>query len=564
VLAGGERDLWSRSVYCARQAAGEPEERRFVLQRQMANIDSQQTDVLVIGSGPVGSTFARCLVPEGYRVVIAEAGAQQSARPGEHLKNAFLYQRDVDRFTPIVQGHLNTLSIAPRMGYSNSLDPTSFRSSREFIRDGQNPRQDPRKNLDAAAASYGVGGMFTHWTNNTPRHHPTLERIPFISSAEWDQLYSEAETILNTHTDVFIKSIRHTVIKERLTDHYGGRLRPPYGVQELPVAGERRRDNDEFVHFTGADTVLGPLIDEPDRYQANQFQILPHHRVKKLVVKGDRVEHAVVEDLMRWRTINVYADTFVVAAGAILTPQILWNSDIPRPNALGRYLTEHPMTFTQVVLSQAIIDGIRGDPRFEERVSKVERLDPIPIPMQDPPPMVWIPVSEARPWHCQIHRDSFQYGALPPDIDDRLVVDLRWFGMVDPVPENRVRFELDLHDKFGMPQPTFEFALGDADRLRAHAMMMDMVEAGHALGGFLSGAEPRFMPPGSSLHFQGTYRMGEKDDGTCVVDPFSKVWGFQNLYLGGNGLIPTKTAANPTLTSVALALRAAASIVHKP
>src|ERR1700681_3445932 len=57
---------------------------------QMANIDSQQTDVLVIGSGPVGSTFARCLVPEGYKVVIAEAGAQHSVRPGEHLKNAFL------------------------------------------------------------------------------------------------------------------------------------------------------------------------------------------------------------------------------------------------------------------------------------------------------------------------------------------------------------------------------------------------------------------------------------------------------------------------------------------
>jgi len=306
--------------------------------------------------------------------------------------------------------------------------------------------------------------------------------------------------------------------------------------------------------------VLGPLVDQPEKYALDQFQILPQHRVKRLVASGDRVEFAEVEDLMHWRTIRVHADRFVVAAGSILTPQILWNSGV-RPRALGRYLTEHPMTFAQIVLSQGIVEGIRSDPRFAERVANVEPLDTVPIPMNDPPPMVWIPVSEKRPWHCQIHRDSFQYGALPDDIDERLVVDFRWFGMVDPVATNRVTFEDDFNDKFGMPHPTFEFSLGDADRQRAHAMMTDMVDAAQALGGFLTGSEPRFMPPGASLHFMGTHRMGEVDDGTCVTDAYSQVWGFRNLFLGGNGQIPTRTASNPSLTSVALAIRAACKIL---
>ena len=65
------------------------------------------------------------------------------------------------------------------------------------------------------------------------------------------------------------------------------------------------------------------------------------------------------------------------------------------------------------------------------------------------------------------------------------------------------------------------------------------------------------MPNGSSLHYQGTLRMGDADDGTSVADPWSRVWGYDHLVVGGNALIPTATAMNPTLMSVAIAVRGA-------
>ena len=50
------------------------------------------TDVIIIGSGPLGSTYARILAGDGHRVTMIDAGAQLSKRPGEHLLNQNVFQ----------------------------------------------------------------------------------------------------------------------------------------------------------------------------------------------------------------------------------------------------------------------------------------------------------------------------------------------------------------------------------------------------------------------------------------------------------------------------------------
>ena len=94
----------------------------------------------------------------------------------------------------------------------------------------------------------------------------------------------------------------------------------------------------------------------------------------------------------------------------------------------------------------------------------------------------------------------------------------------------------------------------DVDRETLAHQRANLERSAKVVGELLT--EPALAPGGSSLHYQGTVRMGLADDGESVCDPYACVWGVDHLYVGGNGLIPTATAANPTLTNVALAVRA--------
>jgi pyranose oxidase len=557
-------------------------------------------DVLVIGAGPAGSTFAHILAGQKHKVLMLDAGAQLSPRAGRTIKNSFAYQRDLNQFTYIIQGLLHPLSVPPGGGLAE-MDPITWRPKESVYdpnkysdRGAINPDQNPDKNLDSESVAFGVGGMMQHWTAATPRHHPTMERYKFQGlndtalDALWNDLYTEAEKLLGTNQKAFDNSVRNTIVREALEAHYAGKLPPGYGAQNLPMAVTRSDDpkKAEFAIYTGTDRILGALLDPP----GDQFlEILPETRAEKLVLKGDTVDHAEVVDLMEGETYQIRAKQYVVAAGAVMSASLLWNSlyegDL-KPDALGKYIIEHPIAFTQIVLRQELIDKIATDPRFEQKrqtararyarataatglkaprtppAPGVPAEDPLPIPQDDPAPNVWIPVSDSRPWHCQIHKDAFHYGALPPGIDDRLIVDLRWFCILNPRAENRVTFSRDRFTAFGTPQPTFEFALVDGERFRMHRMMQDMLSAASALGGFLPGMEPKFMPKGLALHIQGTCRMGT-DPAESVVDEYLKVHGVTNLYVGGNGVIPTANGSNPTLTTVALALRSARQVLTK-
>jgi pyranose oxidase len=370
----------------------------------------------------------------------------------------------------MVSASLIPISVVPAEGNIPNLDPSAY-WERQSVRNNINPGQNPLKNLPSGMVSYAVGGMGNHWTCAVPRLHPTLERWNFISHEEWDRLYEISERDFITHTNVFENSIRNRVIKNELQKHYQGKLSDEYPIQNLPVSAYRRMDDPRFVHWGASADILRPILME-ESYTKKEFEVKAQHLAQSLYTdKGGKIKYAKVLNLAQRQEVHIYANEFIIAAGAIMTPQILWNSDI-RPRALGRYLNDQPLVFTQIVLSKSIVEQMRHEDDYDACMKR-DRFDEdrLPIPMYDPDPALWIPVQEGRPWHAQIHKDAFNYGRLADNVDDRLIVDFRWFGMTEPLYENCVKFESNISNIHGMPQPTFEYIIPDDAADRAHKMM---------------------------------------------------------------------------------------------
>ncbi|KXH61283.1 hypothetical protein CSAL01_06598 [Colletotrichum salicis] len=532
----------------------------------------EEADVLVVGSGPIGAVFSRTLVENGRKVLMIDVGNQETKRIGDHKKNSVAVQRDISLFTNTVKGELSLLSVPTNVA-DPYVEPISWGSSTPFIKNGQNPNQKAVDNLPAAAATRLVGGMGGHWTCCTPREHKDIERSDLFSDSKWNDLYTRAEKLFWTDRTLFDKSIRGGLIKSVLTAAYEKKGRE---VLSMPLSGKRSAKNEEFVEWGCTATILGDELSDPSK-EHDTFELRANTQCVRLIVNqaSGQIDAAEVENLLGAEKYLIRAKKYIICAGAVLTPAILWNSGGLKDTlpALGCYLTEQPMAFCQVILKKThVLDiasdsyGLGWETAVKEHESKFPN-DPLPIPFNDPDPQVYFPLTNKYRWHTQIHRDAFGYGEVPSSIDQRLVVDLRWFGYTEPSKDNYVEFSTDVKDQFGMPQPTFHYTINDSDAKRCSEMITDMVDVARNLGGFLPGAEPKYLAPGSALHICGTYRAGhakkslEESKQESVVDRFGRVWGQKNLVLGGCGIIPTQNACNPTLTAAAFALAAADQMI---
>ncbi|BCW73811.1 GMC oxidoreductase [Arthrobacter sp. NicSoilB11] len=490
-------------------------------------------DVAIVGSGPTASAYARILSEEapGATIAMFEVGPTVSNPPGAHVKNI----EDPERRTLAQRA-----SEGPGAGAETVNSPGAVKSGQRRARPGTYLLQDGysfpgEDGMPVAAMSSNVGGMAAHWTAACPRPGGN-ERIAFLPDLE--QLLDDADRLLGVTSSAFDGAPFSDLVRERLAAAVDSGRAPAYRVQPMPLAVHRREDG--RLAWSGSDVVMGDVTRENPL-----FQLFDESLVTKVLVEDGAAAGVEVRDRRNGTISRVAARYVVVGADALRTPQLLWASGI-RPDALGRYLNDQ----AQVVFASRLRDVSAGGTHPAAAGALSEQAG-----------VAWVPYTDEMPFHGQI----MQLDASPVPLadDDPVVpgsiVGLGLFCAKDLQREDRVAFDDGARDSYGMPAMRIHYRLTERDHEVLDRAGREIVRLGKAVGEPLD-ERPFVLPPGSSLHYQGTTRMGRTDDGESVCSPDSQVWQVPGLFVAGNGVIPTATACNPTLTAVALAVRGARKI----
>jgi choline dehydrogenase-like flavoprotein len=493
-------------------------------------------DVLIVGSGPAGATFARTIgdsVPTA-RILMVEVGPELPGLRGEHTQNMTTEERHAVQLA--TQGPDAGIERAQALSdIAEGVDPgLEFRQAvlpGLFFVDPRPDLAPGEVGLPAASMASGVGGMGVHWSISCPRPQQS-ERVPFIPADELDAALAHAERLLGVTVFGGDVGVPATLRRIMAAEFNGPGLTP---VSYMPTAAQWDGDT---MRFSGTGAILGDL-----EATTPGFELRAETLARRVLVEDGVAAGAELEDRRTGQVTEVRARHVVVCADGLRTPQVLHASGV-RPRALGRYLNEHLQMVSFVLLNDELLNDGGGTEATASR---------------DGLGYVLIPFSTERPVQGGTMSLANSMYTLSDDVNINARIGLvAWYGSKDLQPSDAVEFSETETDYYGMPRMSIRYTHTARDLETIEELRRCSRRSADRIGTFIE--EPALAVGGASIHYQGTVRMGAVDDGTSVCDSHLRVWGVENLYVGGNGVIPTSTASNPTLTNVALAWRAATRI----
>ncbi|MFG2959832.1 GMC oxidoreductase [Streptomyces sp. NPDC048291] len=505
--------------------------------------DTPHSHVLIVGSGIMGALVARLLRESdpALRITMVDAGTPIGDAPGRHLHDLDdpgLWARYNERVATGIQGMYTGAEVVRKVPGSLTALPPGMYHALAFGEDAEAMPQ--------AALAWNAGGMGVHWTAATP-WPAGHEVFDFGDPAGWAEDLATARRLLAVTPAAIGPTATGHLVLDVLRRRYDGIGPADRRPQPMPMAVAATAAGP--MPRTAPGTIFPALATGTDP----AFTLVTGTLVTRLLVTDGRVTGARLRriadgvdgiDGIDGAERELHADAVVVCADALRTPQLLFASGV-RPDALGRRLNEHAFITAQVLLD---LD------RFGIGLDDL----PLPRPGEFSTDSLWLPHNgTAQPFHGQIMNRTYVDEAGRPLAHS---VGISLYVPFESRPENRLVFSESDTDLAGMPRIGVEFAASAADRLLTDRALDEVRSLAEEFGPFDPGTESALLPPGSSLHLTGTVRAGLADDGTSVCGPDGRVWGHDNLYLAGNGVIPTAMAANVTLTGAITAVRAARAV----
>jgi choline dehydrogenase-like flavoprotein len=504
--------------------------------------DNETVDLVVVGCGAGGSTVLQRLARSGWRVVGLDAGP--------------FWDPDADWVSDEAGSH-HLYWTEPRV--ISGADPVPMGSNN---------------------SGRGVGGSMVHYAGYTPRFHPS-DFATYTNDgvgADWPIRYEDLRS--------YYEDIEQELPVAGEDWPWGDPHRYPH--RPHPVGG-----NGEIflrgAHASGITAKVGPVAISNGRFGNRPHCIyrgfclqgckvnakasplithVPDALAHGAEIRADAMVTAIGYDERTGRATGVHyikggvprfqrADAVAVAGYSIETPRLLLNSTSQRfPDGLcndfdqvGRYLMVQGAPQTAGRFDAEV--RMYKSPPPEVSTEQFYETDPtkpyqrgFSIQTVSPLPITWAEhVAAQGHWGARLRQYMSDYvhwsclGALCEFLAQ---------------PDNRVTLAEE-KDRYGLPVANFAYSQCDNDNQLMRAARGVMEQILHAAGADEVITIDRY------AHLVGGARMAA-DERHGVVDGNCRSFAVPNLYITDGSVLPTQGSANPALTIMSVAARAAARL----
>ena len=505
--------------------------------------DTDEVDLVVVGAGAGGSVLTQRLARAGWSVVCLDAGPfwdpdkdWVSDERGSHT----LYwtdPRQIGGETPVPLGSNNSGrgvggSMVHYAGYTPRFHPSDFHTA----------------GLDGVGADWPIG-----YADLKPYYQLIEAELP-VAGQDWPwgdpHSYPHHAHPVSGNGDVFLRGAAAAGVGARV------------GPVAIPNGRFGNRPHCIYRGFClqgcKVNAKASPLITHIPDAMAHGAEIRPDSQVSSVTVDENSGAATGVTYFRNGIEHHQRARAVAVAGYSIETPRLLLLSDTKRfPNGLGndhdqvgRYLMVQGAPQTAGRFSDEI--RMYKAPPPEVSSEQFYETDPTKpykrgwsIQTVSPLPITWAEhVTAQGHWGEPLReymRDYVHWATLG--------------ALCEFLPQARNRVTLAKEkDRLGLPVAHFSYSQCDNDKQLMKAAQVSMEKILHAAGAQEVITIDRY------AHLVGGARMAAKPQGG-VIDTDHKVFGMPNLFVVDGSTLPTQGAANPALTIMALAARAADRLV---
>lgn len=493
-------------------------------------------DVIVVGSGACGGWAAKELTEAGMHVMVIEAGRRV---PHDFLLLPQRIGRKLGYYSKARQRALERQPI-------QSGCPAWERNPHAFVDDLDNPYATPASKPFSWLRSRQLGGRMvvkghglqsyrlsdcefkaaSHdgYGEDWPIEYADL--VPYYERIEqWIGVSGTAENIPHLPDSVFVPGKAMT-----------------YGQQLLKSAVELQWKDRRVIIARRA---LLPFSTLPAAMKTGRLTLRSNAVVCHVIVDKStgKAKGVAFIDRNTHKSHEVFGKVVVLCASTIESTRLLLNSATPQhPEGLGN--------------SSGMLGHFLMDHTYSDSI-----VSHMPIPKKflvNNYSFAYIPqfrnITERHPKFIR------GYGIQVDEVGD--TCRMRTYGEMLPRFENRVTIDEDKKDAWGLPVAHIDCEHSDNEYKMAQDQIECCKEMVQAAGFEILQENPQLSPPGMAIHEVGTARMGNNPENS-VLNKFNQSWDVKNLFVTDGACFVSQGCQNPTLTMMAITVRACDYIVRQ-